>query len=105
MKRILFLFTCSCLLLPSLVFSQQDNEAMEPSVQGPGVIDLLEGGTLDAWIVPSAHWQFEEESIVGDTGGEILSNPEWIYTKQRFSDFEFTTELRLTGDDNRNTGI
>lgn len=105
MKRIIFLFTCCCLLLPRLVFSQLENEAMEPSVTGATVIDLLKGGTLDAWIVPSTRWHIEKETIVADTGGKTLSVPEWIYTKQRFSDFEFTCELRLTGDERRNTGI
>jgi 3-keto-disaccharide hydrolase len=105
MRHLSFLFACSFLLLPRLAFSQQDNEAIEPSVEGAGVIDLLEGGTLDAWIVPPAHWHFEGGSIIGDTGGQTLGAPEWIYTKQRFSDFEFTCELRLTGDGGRNTGI
>lgn len=105
MKHILFLFVCSCLIIPRLAFSQNANEAIEPSVNGPGVIDLLKGNTLDAWKVPSAHWHLKEGSIVGETGTEKLSTPEWIYTQQRFSDFEFTCELRLTGDNRRNTGI
>ncbi len=105
MKHVLFLLACSCLLLPGLAFSQNSNEAIEPSVKGPGVIDLLKGGTLDVWIVPAEHWHLEGQTIVGETGGRKLSTPEWIYTKQRFGNFEFTCEMRLTGDDNRNTGI
>ena len=105
MKHIFFLFVCSCLMIPRVVFSQITNEATEPSVKGPGVIDLLAGGTLDAWKVPSAHWHLEAGSIVGETGTEKLSTPEWLYTKQRFSNFEFTCELKLTGDNRRNTGI
>ena len=34
-----------------------------------------------------------------------LETPEWLYTKQEFTDFEFTCEMRLTGDKQRNTGI
>jgi hypothetical protein len=105
MKQVLFLLTCSFLMLPYLVFSQNINEAIEPSVKGAGVIDLLQEGTLDAWKVPSSRWQLKEESIVGETGAERLSTPEWIYTKQSFSNFEFTCELKLTGDSRRNTGI
>lgn len=105
MKPVLVLFTCSYLLLPGLVFSQLENEATEPAVKGTDVIDLLKGGTLDAWAVPSALWHLEKESIVADTGGKTLAVPEWIYTKQRFADFEFTCDVRLTGDDRRNTGI
>src|SRR5215213_867449 len=104
MKQVLFLLACS-LLMPYLVFSQDVNEATEPSVTGAGVIDLLKGDTLEAWKLPSARWQLKEGSIVGETGTVSLATPEWIYTKQGFSNFEFTCELKLTGDNRRNTGI
>ena len=105
MKQVLFLLACSFLMMPCLVFSQTINEATEPSVNGASVIDLLKGGELQAWKLPSARWQLKEGSIVGETGTQSLSTPEWIYTKQAFSDFEFTCELKLTGDNHRNTGI
>lgn len=105
MKQVVFLLAFAFLTLSHLAFSQEVNEATEPPVKGTGVIDLLEGGTLEAWKVPSARWQLKEGSIVGETGSEKLSTPEWIYTKQRFSNFEFTCELKLTGDSRRNTGI
>lgn len=104
-KHVVFIVICSCLTLPRLAFSQALNEASEPTVKGAEVIDLLEGGKLDAWSVPSEHWYLEEGSIIGNTGKVALDMPEWIYTKQRFGDFEFTCELRLTGDNRRNTGI
>ena len=90
LRQILFLLAFSCFVIPSPALSQDANEATEPSVKGAGVIDLLKGGTLDAWKVPSARWQLKEGSIVGETGTERLSTPEWIYTKQSFSNFEFT---------------
>ncbi|WP_067034650.1 DUF1080 domain-containing protein [Allomuricauda sp. CP2A] len=102
MKHIVFLAAC-CLAM-SLAFSQSANEATEPSVDGPGTINLLENG-LEAWTVPSDHWKLEDGVIVADTGGKMINAPEWLYTKQRFGDFEFTCELRLTGDEHRNTGI
>jgi hypothetical protein len=105
MKHILFLFACSCLAIPNLAFSQNVNEATEPGVKGQGVIDLLAGGNLDAWKVPSAHWHLNGQSIVGETGSGTLATPEWVYTKQRFGNFEFTCEVKLTGDGRRNTGI
>lgn len=98
-------FVCSFLMIMGPAFSQDDNDATEPSVRGPGVIDLLEGGTLDAWQVPSDHWSMDQGRIVGHTGPEKLKLPEWLYTEQRFGDFQFTCELRLTGDNRRNTGI
>lgn len=105
LKPIFFSGTLFCMLLSQVVFSQGINEAIEPAVAGTGVIDLLKGGTLQAWKVPSARWQLKEGTIVGETGSEVLTTPEWIYTKQAFSDFEFTCELKLTGDGRRNTGI
>jgi hypothetical protein len=105
LKSILFLFTCCWLVAPQLLFSQDINEATEPSVSGGGVIDLLKGSTLQAWKVPSTRWQLKDGSIVGETGTERLNTPEWIYTKQGFANFEFTCELKLTGDNRRNTGI
>ena len=105
MKYKLFLLVCSSLMMSCLAFSQDVNEATEPAVKGTGVIDLLAGGKLDAWKLPSAHWRLEGESIVGETGGAKLTAPEWAYTNQRFGNFEFTCEMRLTGDSHRNTGI
>ena len=104
-KPVLFLVACCYLLMPHLLFAQDVNEATEPSVKGTGVIDLLKGITLQAWKIPSARWHLKEGSIVGETGTEKLTTPEWIYTKQGFSNFEFTCELKLTGDNRRNTGI
>jgi hypothetical protein len=92
-------------MMPGLAFSEETNQVLEPVVDGSGVIDLLEGGTLDLWNVPSNHWSIDRDIIVGDTGGQKIDIPEWLYTKQRFGDFQFTCELKLTGDDHRNTGI
>lgn len=105
MKHAITIFLISCLTMPFLAFSQDTNEANEPTIDGPGVIGLLEGGTLDAWKVPSAHWYLDEEIIVGHTEGQLIETPEWLYTKQGFSDFAFTCEMKLSGDNHRNTGI
>lgn len=104
MKYVSFLFLCFCLIISHLAFTQNANEAAEPKVNGAGAIDLLKDGTLDAWKAPS-HWHLVNGTIVGETGTGKLTAPEWIYTKQRFSNFEFTCEMRLTGDSHRNTGI
>ncbi|MDB4473673.1 DUF1080 domain-containing protein [Opitutaceae bacterium] len=93
------------LLVPRPAFSADSNEASEPKVNGPSAIDLLAGGSLDAWKIPSKRWAFSDAAMVASTGTEKLNLPEWIYTKQRFGDFVFTCELKLTGDDRRNTGI
>ena len=105
-KHIVFNVLLSIWMIPYLTFSQQyTNEALEPKLQEPGVINLLNGDTLNAWKVPSNHWYFEEESLIGNTGNEALNISEWIHTNQQFSDFEFTCEMMLTGDKRRNTGI
>ena len=102
---IALLLFCSCLVIPRPASSQQTNEAVEPAVLGTGAIDLLEGGTLDAWKIPSDHWNLEGNTIVGHTGKKKLVIPEWLYTKNQFNNFEFTCELKLSGDERRNTGI
>ena len=104
-KHTVFILFISCWMLPHLVFTQVVNEAIEPAVEGLEVIDLLHGATLDAWKVPSNHWHLEDGAIIGNTGDESLEAPEWIYTNQQFSDFEFTCEMKLTGDKARNTGV
>lgn len=105
MKHVLSLLVFSCLVLPQQLFSAETNEANEPSIASPAAIDLLAGGTLDAWKIPSARWSLEGDSIVGNTGAEKIQIPEWIYTQQRYGDFVFTCELRMTGDTHRNSGI
>jgi len=92
-------------MLHHLGFTQQVNEVIEPKVEDSEVIDLLEGSTLEAWEAPSKHWRLEDGKIVGDTGKKALKAPEWIYTNQKFGDFEFTCEMKLTGDTHRNTGV
>jgi hypothetical protein len=105
MKHLLFSLICFCLIVPRAAFSQSANEALEPTVKGAGMIDLLASGTLDTWKVPSNRWSIVNGSIVGQTAGERLKAPEFLYTKQHFSNFELTCEMRLTGDDHANTGI
>lgn len=104
-KYILSISIYFCLIIPQSTSSQNTNEAIEPTVNNSDAIDLLDGGTLNAWKVPSTHWYLENESIVGYTGEEKLDIPEWLYTKEQFGDFVFTCELKLTGDNRRNTGI
>lgn len=104
-KNIVLIVFFSSWVLPRLAFSQDVNDAIEPAVGGLEVINLVHGGTLDAWKIPSNHWQLEEGVVIGNTGSEVLDAPEWIYTNQQFSDFEFTCEMKLTGDSSRNTGI
>ena len=91
--------------MPGLAAAADGNDATEPTVNGPRGLDLLAGGTLDAWTIPSDRWHIENDAIVASTDGEKLDLPEWLYTKQRWGDFIFTCELKLTGDDRRNTGI
>lgn len=104
-KGLLFIVICCYLGLPGIALSKELNDAQEPAVKGPGAVDLLEGNVKAAWQLPSNHWQIDSTGIVGKTGEKKLTIPEWIYTQQRFGDFEFTCELKLTGDTRRNTGI
>ena len=104
-NKISALLFISCYLLVTSAKAQSTNEAIEPQVKGADVIQLTKAKTLDAWKIPSANWAIKDGVIIGQTGDKILTTPEWLYTKQRFSDFEFTCELKLSGDGRRNTGI
>ena len=103
-KYIFTVIFCLSLTTPYLAFSKT-NETIEPSFDDPKTINLLESGTLNAWKVPSNHWHIDKQSIIGDTGKNKIETPEWLQTKQRFGDFVFTCELKLSGDKRRNTGI
>ncbi|MCC4831817.1 DUF1080 domain-containing protein [Shewanella sp. 10N.7] len=96
---LLYCFWCA------FVSAQQLNEAIEPLIEGDNVISLSQDNTLDNWQVPSNLWSIKNGIIIGDTKGEKLDASQWLYTKQSFKDFEFTCELKLSGDERRNTGI
>lgn len=104
-KQILVLVFIFVLIAPKIAWSQTINEAIEPTFETSEVINLLEGETLNEWQAPSEHWYIENKTIIGDTKNKVLDTPEWIYTKQQFRDFEFTCEMKLTGDKRRNTGV
>ena len=101
-----FSYTIICILMTLPVcLSQSINSAIEPEVNDSSTINLLDSDNIQAWAPASDHWSFKDGVIIGDTHGESLKDPEWTYTKAQFSDFEFTCEIRLTGDLKRNTGI
>ncbi|MDO7085566.1 DUF1080 domain-containing protein [Pseudocolwellia sp. AS88] len=93
------------LALPHFSFAVQSNDAVEPGVKGKDTIELLTTNNFSGWKVPSTNWSVVDNTIIGSTGNKKLSTPEWLYTKQRFKNFEFTCDVKLTGDDRRNTGI
>ncbi|MDP4625615.1 MAG: DUF1080 domain-containing protein [Akkermansiaceae bacterium] len=95
-----------CLLLTqSFLLAEPSNEAVEPDIKGSEAIELISGNTLDGWTAPSERWSIADGVITGDTKGEKLSTPEWLYTQQKFSDFIFTAEVRLSGGSSANSGI
>lgn len=104
-KYITLVLVSIVLLYSNPGFTQKINEAQEPKLIGKKVINLLPDNSLDVWNIPSENWSLEEGLLVGNTGNKVLDKPEWINTKQQFDDFEFTCEMRLTGDNKRNTGI
>ena len=103
-KHVLVAITLN-LPLASAIAQANLNATVEPSVSGPETIHLLAGAHLSAWNTPSSHWELTDKNILVGQALEKLDTPEWLYTKQQFEDFEFTCELKLTGDHRRNTGI
>lgn len=105
-KHPLALIACYCLIIPSLLIAKNNSQEPEPAVEGADAIHLIDKeGALDKWSAPSERWSIQQGVITGDTGKVALKTPEWLYTKQRFADFTFTCEVRLTGESKPNSGI
>ncbi|MEO0794804.1 MAG: DUF1080 domain-containing protein [Verrucomicrobiota bacterium] len=107
MKKILLLLVLPFFILGPSISANSANEATEPSVSSEtnNTISLIEAGSLEGWTVPSDCWSIVGDVIIGDTGPEPIKKPEWLYTKERFADFVFSCELKLTGSKNPNSGI
>ncbi|MGJ8725205.1 MAG: 3-keto-disaccharide hydrolase [Roseibacillus sp.] len=105
MRNLLFILLSFLTLSFGLLCAQPSNEALEPKVEGADVITLIEGGTFEGWRVPSDRWSITGGVITGDTQGEKLKEPEWIFTQQSFGDFILTVEVRLSGGPRGNSGL
>ena len=103
-----FLSTLPLTLLPliSCVASAESViESPEPELKGDQVIQLIADQSLEGWKVPSSRWSIKDGEITGDTMGEALKTPEWLYTNESFSDFIFSAEVKLSGGPKANSGI
>ena len=98
--------TLACIFLtPCLLLGEPANDAVEPQLKSEGFIQLISEDSFAGWTVPSERWTIAGGVITGDTNGEKLETPEWIYTKQKFADFIFSVEIRLSGGPKANSGI
>jgi len=101
-----FWIVLGVLSLSSSIFAAEVlNEAAEPELKGDQVIHLIAANTLKGWKVPSDRWTIADGVIAGDTKGEKLKTPEWLYTQQSFSDFIFSAEVKLSNGAKANSGI
>ncbi|MFC7336452.1 DUF1080 domain-containing protein [Haloferula chungangensis] len=102
------LTTLSCtflILLSSFVSAESAQDDSEPKLKGDKVITLISDQSLKGWQVPSSRWSIKDGVITGDTKGEKLQTPEWIYTTAKFADFVFSADVRLSGGPRANSGI
>lgn len=104
-NHLLSLLVGCCLAIPCLLFAKDGEQVAEPSVEGAKAIQLIQSNSFDGWKVPSDCWSIRDGVIAGDTGPEALKDPQWLYTEQRFADFTFTCEVKLTGKRKPNSGI
>jgi hypothetical protein len=103
--RTIAAFILSALFMGSLATAGEPNQAQEPKTDTPESISLFDGKSFEQWDVPSDNWSIQEGCIVGDISDKSLDAPEWLLSKQTFSDFVFSCEIKLLGDEERNTGI
>ncbi|MGJ8676057.1 MAG: family 16 glycoside hydrolase [Akkermansiaceae bacterium] len=89
------------MLIPSLLWADD----VEPEFNGSNVEQLITNNSFSGWQVPSNRWTINGGVITGDTDGEELDAPEWIYTDDEYTDFIFTAQVRLTGGSRSNSGI
>ncbi len=94
-----------CWLAPILVSGQVNSSDNEPVPEGDTVIELIDLDSFKGWKVPSDCWSIKGGVIFGRTGSTVLKTPQWLYTEQRFADFVFTCEVKLTGARHPNSGI
>ena len=92
-------------LLSCVVSAEPVVESPEPELKGDKVIQLISDQSLKGWKVPSSRWSIKDGEITGDTMGEALKTPEWLYTKDSFCDFIFSAEVKLSGGPKANSGI
>ncbi|MEM6886232.1 MAG: DUF1080 domain-containing protein [Verrucomicrobiota bacterium] len=95
----------SGLILPGLTWAADQPADAEPKLPEAETIQLIQANTLDGWKVPSDLWSIQDGVITGETGTKPPTASEWLYTEQRFADFIFTCEVRLTGEHRPNSGI
>lgn len=105
MKILLALPITLLTFLSCFASAEPAGEASEPEIKGDKVIQLISDQSLKGWKVPSSRWSIKDGMITGDTMGEKLNTPEWIYTNEKFGDFILSAEVRLIGEPNANSGI
>lgn len=86
------------LILTNIAIGQNNSENMEPTLDRTIATNLIKESSFEGWEVPSAkHWSIKNGTMVGDTKGEKLTTPQWLYTEGSWSDFIFTIEAKITG--------
>lgn len=92
------------MLLVKLIAAETVTQAPEPELTGDKVISLISEQSFKGWKVPSNRWTIKDSIITGDTAGEELKTPEWLYTTEKYADYIFSAEVKLSGS-KANSGI
>ncbi|MGJ8677843.1 MAG: 3-keto-disaccharide hydrolase [Akkermansiaceae bacterium] len=103
MKKQFFLL--ATILIAAIHPASANSQTAEPELKGSGVTQLITDGKFTGWKVPSDLWSIDGKIITGDTKGEKLDKPEWIYTEQSFQDFIFSAEIKVSDGPIANSGI
>lgn len=111
MSRLIFIFFMACCVVGCDQNEQSnvDDTAMTPqdtTLIPQDTVYLLNVTDLTNFEGVKSNWSIEDGMLVGAVPADgILEASSWITTKESYGNFEMTMEVKLLGDQNRNSGI
>lgn len=91
------------------VYSCQTNESNQElnyKLKSQDTLQLFNGSDFTGWNnnYPD-NWIVENGMLIGTTLEKLIDNAIWITTESEFDDFILEMQVKLIGDENKNTGV
>ncbi len=105
MSRLVILICSLCAFAACDKKGQGNGEesGFNPSKQD--TLYLLNGKDLSDFEGVKDNWYLEDGMLIGSTMDGILEESSWITTKETFENFDLSMQVKLLGDENRNSGV
>ena len=86
--------------------SSEKKEESEDQFTSHDTLKLFAGNDFSGWINNHPeNWKIENGMLVGTTIEKMIDRAIWITTSEEYSNFELTLSVKLTGDENKNSGV